>query len=86
MTIIFRIIRTPDKANKFGRSAGVRLNEVLLYHFKSGLPIPSNRENLSIIEFRIDWIIDWIAQDFHRLDNYRRTFIDYRYLSIFLMS
>ena len=31
MTIIFCLIRTLDKANKFGRSAGVRLNEVLLY-------------------------------------------------------
>ena len=31
MTITFWLIRTPDKAKKFGRSAGVRLNEVLLY-------------------------------------------------------
>ena len=43
MTIIFWLIRTPDKANKFGRSAGVRLNEVLLYVFLSLTPyMPDN--------------------------------------------
>ncbi len=34
---------------------------------------------LSIAEFCIDWIIDWIAQRFHRLDFYRRIFLDYRF-------
>ena len=29
--ILLRLIQTPDQTNKFGRSAGVRLNEVLLY-------------------------------------------------------
>ena len=29
--ILLRLIRTPDKANKFLPSVGVRINEVLLY-------------------------------------------------------
>ena len=41
MTIIFWLIRTPNKANKFGRSAGVRLNEVLLYIINQGGFCPS---------------------------------------------
>ena len=50
----------------------------LLHWPLAGLPIQSNRENLSIIEFRIYWIIDWIAQSSQRLDNYRLIFIDNR--------
>ena len=44
-----------------------------MYLSQAGLPIQSNRDNLSIIDYRISY----------RLDNYRGTFIDYRYLAIF---
>ena len=38
---------------------------------------------LSIAEFCIDWIIDWIAQRFHRLDFYRPILTIIDFFSIF---
>ena len=52
----------------------------LVQEYKNGLVIDPPQGFLIIPKLGA---YDWIAQHFHRLDFYRRIFIDYRFFSIF---